>query len=138
MLSSWRSLRLRGGRKGIMDFELSSEQKEIQRAASSFAQGEFDRELALELERTHTFPLAILKKAGNLGFIGIHYPEEYGGQGYGVLENSLIVEAFCRRDSGIGVCLSIANLSSEIILRFGSVAQKKRYLIPITRGEAIP
>jgi len=120
-----------------MDFELSPEQKEIQRAASSFAQGEFDREVALDLERNHQFPFAILKKACNLGFIGIHYPEEYGGQGYGVLENSLIVEAFCRKDSGIGVCLSIANFSSEIILRFGSEAQKKRYLIPITRGEAI-
>jgi alkylation response protein AidB-like acyl-CoA dehydrogenase len=49
----------------------------------------------------------------------------------------LIVESFCRRDSGIGVCLSIANFSSEIILRFGNEAQKKKYLIPITRGEAI-
>jgi len=49
----------------------------------------------------------------------------------------LIVESFCRRDSGIGVCLSIANFSSEVILRFGNETQKKKYLIPITRGEAI-
>ena len=120
-----------------MNFDLNEEQKGIQKAASDFANGEFDKELALELERNHQFPLTILKKACNLGFIGIHYPEEYGGQGYGVLENALIVEAFCRKDSGIGICLSIANFSSEIILRFGSDPQKKKYLIPLTKGEAI-
>ncbi len=120
-----------------MNFDLNEEQKEIQKAADEFAKGEFDKEVALELERNHQFPFAILKKACGLGFIGIHYPEEYGGQGYGILENALIVETFCRRDSGIGVCLSISNFSSEIILRFGNEAQKKKYLIPITRGEAI-
>jgi alkylation response protein AidB-like acyl-CoA dehydrogenase len=120
-----------------MNFDLNDEQKEIQKAASQFAQGEFDKEVILDLERNHQFPLAILKKACNLGFIGIHYPEEYGGQGYGILENALIVESFCRKDSGVGVCLSIANFSSEIILRSGSDAQKKKYLIPITKGEAI-
>jgi alkylation response protein AidB-like acyl-CoA dehydrogenase len=120
-----------------VNFDLNEEQKGIQKAASDFANGEFDKEVALELERNHQFPLAILKKACNLGFIGIHYPEEYGGQGYGVLENALIVEVFCRKDSGIGVCLSIANFSSEIILRFGSDSQKKKYLIPLTKGEAI-
>ncbi|MEW6374772.1 MAG: acyl-CoA dehydrogenase family protein [Thermodesulfobacteriota bacterium] len=120
-----------------MNFDLNEEQREIQRAASEFANGEFDKKVALDLERNHQFPFAILKKACQLGFIGIHFPEEYGGQGYGILENALIVEAFCRRDSGIGVCLSIANFSSEIILRFGNEAQKKKYLVPITQGEAI-
>jgi alkylation response protein AidB-like acyl-CoA dehydrogenase len=120
-----------------MNFDLSPEQKEIQRAADEFAKGEFDKEVALELDRNHRYPFDILKKACRLGFIGIHYPEEYGGQGYGILENALIVESFCRRDSGIGVCLSIANFSSEVILRFGNETQKKKYLIPITKGEAI-
>jgi alkylation response protein AidB-like acyl-CoA dehydrogenase len=120
-----------------LNFDLTPEQKEIQRAADEFAKGEFDKEVALELDRNHEYPYDILKKACRLGFIGIHYPEEYGGQGYGILENALIVEAFCRRDSGIGVCLSIANFSSEIILRFGNETQKRRYLVPITRGEAI-
>lgn len=120
-----------------MNFDLSPEQKEIQRAADEFAKGEFDKEVALELDRNHQYPFDILKKACSLGFIGIHYPEEYGGQGYGILENAFIVEAFCRRDSGIGVCLSIANFSSEVVLRFGNETQKKKYLIPITKGEVI-
>jgi alkylation response protein AidB-like acyl-CoA dehydrogenase len=120
-----------------MNFDLTEEQKGIQKAADEFAKGEFDKEVILDLERNHQFPFAFLKKACQLGFIGIHYPEEYGGQGYGILENALIVEAFCRRDSSVGVCLSIANFSSEIILRFGNEVQKKKYLIPITKGEAI-
>lgn len=120
-----------------MNFDLTDEQKEIQRAASEFAKGEFDKELALDLERNHQFPFSILKKAASLGFIGIHFPEELGGQGYGIFESALIVEAFCRQDSGIGVCLSIASFASELILRFGSEAQKKKYLIPVTHGDAI-
>ena len=72
-----------------------------------------------------------------MGFIGIHFPEEYGGQGYGVTENILIVEEFCRRDSGVGVALSLADFSSEVVLRFGSDEQKKKYLIPVTKGEFI-
>jgi len=120
-----------------MDFELTDEQKDIQRAAKEFAQGEFDRELALELERDHAFPKSIWKKACELGFIGLHFPEAYGGQGLGILENALVVEEFCRQDSGIGIALSLADFSSEVILRFGSEAQKGKYLPPLTRGEAI-
>jgi alkylation response protein AidB-like acyl-CoA dehydrogenase len=120
-----------------MDFEFTDEQKDIQRAAKEFAQGEFDREMALELERNHAFPKSIWKKACELGFIGLHFPEAYGGQGLGILENTLVVEEFCRQDSGIGIALTLADFSSEVILRFGSEAQKENYLPPVTRGETI-
>jgi alkylation response protein AidB-like acyl-CoA dehydrogenase len=120
-----------------MDFKLDKEQEAIQKAAREFAKGEFDKEIALEHERNHTFPSEIWKKACELGFIGIHYPEEYGGQEYGIFENALVAEEFCRQDSGIGVALSLADFSSEIILRCGNEEQKERYLIPLTRGEAI-
>jgi alkylation response protein AidB-like acyl-CoA dehydrogenase len=53
------------------------------------------------------------------------------------MENTLVVEAFCRQDSGLGIALSIADFSTEIILRNGTKEQKEKYLIPITRGEAI-
>jgi alkylation response protein AidB-like acyl-CoA dehydrogenase len=120
-----------------MDFDLSEEQESIQKAAEEFAKGEFDKDLALEFERNHTFPHEILGKASQLGFLGIHYPEEYGGQGYGVLENVLIVEALCRQDSGMGIALSCADSCTEMILRFGSEDQKKKYLPAVARGEAI-
>jgi alkylation response protein AidB-like acyl-CoA dehydrogenase len=120
-----------------MDFELTQEQKDIQKAAREFIQGEYDKEKILEWEQTHTYPREIWKKACKLGFIGIHFPEEYGGQGYGIMENILIVEEFCRKDSGVGVAVSLADFSSEVVLRFGTNEQKKKYLIPVTRGEFI-
>jgi len=120
-----------------MDFRLSKEQEAIQKAAREFAKGEFDKEIALEHERTHTFPRSIWKKACELGFVGIHFPEKYGGQDYGVLENALVVEEFCRQDSSIGIAVTLSDFSSEIILRHGTEAQKEKYLLPITKGEAL-
>lgn len=120
-----------------MDFRLTKEQEAIQKAARDFAKGEFDKEIALEHERNHTFPREIWKKACDLGFVGIHYPESYGGQDYGILENALVVEEFCRKDSGIGIALTLSDFASEIILRCGTEDQKKKYLIPLTRGEAL-
>src|SRR4030067_3209539 len=120
-----------------MDFELTQEQKDIQKAAKEFIQGEYDKDKILEWEQTHTFPKEIWKKAAKLGFIGIHFPEEYGGQGCGITENILIVEEFCRKDSGVGIALSLVDFSSEVVLRFGTHEQKKKYLIPVTKGEFI-
>jgi len=118
-----------------VDFNLSEEQIDIQKAAREFAQGEFDPEHALDLDRNGQFPLKIWKKACNLGFIGIHFPNRYGGQDLGLLENVLIVEEFCRQHSGIGMALGLSDFGSEMILRFGNDDQKKRYLPPIAIGE---
>jgi alkylation response protein AidB-like acyl-CoA dehydrogenase len=120
-----------------MDFSLSEEQLSIQKAAEEFAKGEFHKDVALECEKNHRFPHGILRKACELGLIGIHYPEEYGGQGYGVFENVLVVEALCRQDSGLGMALGCADSSAEMILRYGSEEQKRKYLPPLTKGDAI-
>ena len=120
-----------------MNFELTEEQKDIQRAAREFAQKEFTREIALELEKKEEFPFDLWRKACKLGFIGAHFPEEYGGQGFGTLENVLIVEEFCRADSSIGMAISAAGFASELILRHGSKEQKEKYLPKVTGGEAI-
>lgn len=120
-----------------MDFGLSNEQRDVQKAAMEFAKGEFDPDLAFEMDRNRKFPESIWKKACKLGFIGIHYPEEFGGQGLGIFENILVIEAFCRVDSGIGCSLSTADIGSEIILKFGSQEQKARFLSPLTGGEKL-
>ncbi|MDY0223578.1 MAG: acyl-CoA dehydrogenase family protein, partial [Desulfobacterium sp.] len=70
-----------------MDFELTRSQKQIQKAAKDFAKGEFDKELLLELENKNLFPREIWKKAGDLGFVGIHFDEEFSGAGLGIFEN---------------------------------------------------
>jgi alkylation response protein AidB-like acyl-CoA dehydrogenase len=120
-----------------MDFELTERQKKIQNSVREFIRSEFDRDKIREWDQTHTFPKEIWKKAAQSGFIGVHFPQEYGGRGTGIMENILIVEEFCRGDSGVGVALSLADFSSEVILRFGTPEQKKKYLIPVARGEFI-
>ena len=120
-----------------MDFELTDRQKKIQEKARDFALREFSMEKALEFDESYTYPYEIWKKACQSGFIGIHFPRAYGGQGYGITENILIVEEFCRRDSGIGIALSLADFSSEVVLRFGTTEQKQKYLIPVAQGDFI-
>jgi len=120
-----------------VEFELTKSQKEIQKAVKDFAKGEFDKELALELDRTHEFPHKIVEKAGDLGFIGIHFPEDYSGQGLSVLDNILVAEEFCRQDSGIGSAMVLAGFASECILRFGSDELKEKFLPPVAEGKMI-
>src|SRR4030042_4581372 len=120
-----------------MDFELTERQKKIQEQARDFALREFSMEKASELDESYTYPYEIWKKACQSGFIGIHFPEAYGGQGCGITENILIVEEFCRKDSGVGISLSLADFSSELVLRFGTAEQKKKYLIPVAQGQFI-
>jgi len=120
-----------------MDFELTDLQKKIQNSVREFIRAEFDKDKIREWDQTHSFPREMWKKAAHSGFIGIHFPQEYGGRGTGIMENILVVEEFCRGDSGVGVALSLADFSSEVILRFGTPDQKKKYLVPVAKGEFI-
>jgi len=120
-----------------MDFELNKSQKEIQKAAREFAKGEFDKELALELDRKHEFPFKIWEKACDLGFVGVHFPEQYSGQGLGVLENIIIADEFCARDSTIGSAVILASFASECVLRFGSEQLKQKFLPAVAEGKML-
>ncbi len=120
-----------------MDFELTGEQREIQKAAREFAEAELGKDYTLGLEREHKFPWEVWKKACELGFVGLDFPEEYGGQGYGLLEKVLVTEEFCRCGAGAGISVMGSNFGSKIVLRRGSEEQKKKYLIPLCQGEAI-
>jgi acyl-CoA dehydrogenase len=120
-----------------MDFHLTTEQKDIKNAAFEFAVGEFDSDAVLDYDASQQFPKNIWKHACELGFIGVHFPEVYGGQGLGLLEHALIVEAFCRQDSGLGTALALSDFGSEMIVREGNEEQKKRILPLVAHGEAI-
>jgi alkylation response protein AidB-like acyl-CoA dehydrogenase len=120
-----------------MDFELNKEQKEIQKAVRDFVKGEFKKEIIEELLEKHAYPEKIWKKAADLGFIGIHFPEQYSGQGLGVMENILVAEELCRGDSSVGACLILADFASEIVLHFGSDDQKAAWLPKIAEGEML-
>jgi len=120
-----------------MDFSLTQEQKDIKRAAREFAEGEFTSEKAIELELNHEFPKDLYKKAGELGFIGLNYFQEIGGEGLGVTENVLVIEEFCKADSGIGMAIHLAYLPAKIVKIFGTAEQHMRYLRPMIHGDYI-
>jgi alkylation response protein AidB-like acyl-CoA dehydrogenase len=120
-----------------MDFELTREQKEIQKAVRDFVKGEFKKDVVQELIDKHEYPVKLWKKAADLGFIGIHFPEKYSGQGLGMFENILVAEELARGDSTIGTCLLIADFASELILHFGSEEQKATWLPKVAEGEML-
>ena len=120
-----------------MEFELNKTQKDIQKAVRDFVKGEFNKELAYELEQKHEFPRKIWKKACDLGLLGVHFPEQYSGQGLGSLEDILIIEELCRGDSSIGSAIALAPFASELILHYGSDEQKEKYLPAVAEGEML-
>jgi len=119
-----------------MDFELSKEQQDIQRAAREFARGEF-KDIARECDINETFPRALLKKAGELGFLGVFIDGKYGGAGLGFLEHALILEEFWKVDPGLSQELCSVTFGAEEFLLFGTESQKMKYLPGITSGEKI-
>ena len=120
-----------------MNFELTDEQTDIRNAVKAFCDDHFTKELALECDRREEFPRELHRRAAGLGFVGIHFPEEYGGQGYGYLENAIVVEEMCRADSTLGTAIVLADLGCELILKFGAEEQKAKYVGRVAKGDSI-
>ena len=119
-----------------MDFFLTKEQTDIQKAAREFALGEFpDR--AQEFDRNESFDLDIWRKACQLGFVGVFIGELYGGAGLGFFEHCLITEEFWAVDAGMANAVITTTFGAELLGLFGTEEQKKRYLPPLVGGEAI-
>jgi acyl-CoA dehydrogenase len=119
-----------------VDFDLTPEQIDIKRAAREFAEGEFPK-VARECDREETTNMDILNKARALGFAGIFIDEKYGGMGCGYLENALVMEEFWRVDPGLGGQATCIAFGSEMLLLYGTEAQKERYLTSVCKGNAI-
>jgi alkylation response protein AidB-like acyl-CoA dehydrogenase len=120
-----------------MDFSLTREQGEIKKAAREFARGEFKPELAEECELNHRFPKELFRKAAELGFVGLNFSEAIGGGGLGVFENVLVIEEFCKADSGLGMALHLAYLPAKMVKLFGNDAQQRKFLQPLIEGRWI-
>lgn len=116
---------------------MSKEQSDVQKAAKEFAAGEFDPDTVLVSDRDGEFPVEIWKKACELGFLGVHYPEVYGGQGLGLLDNAVVVEAFCRQESGVGAALGLSDFGAEFLMHCGAEDLKQRVLPRLVQGEAL-
>ena len=120
-----------------MDFSLTDEQRAIQETAREFARREVDP-IVDEIDESQKFPREVMRKAGELGFLGIIFPEEYGGAGLGYLEYVIVVTELSRVDPSVGISVAAHNsLCSNHIYKFGSDEQRKRWLTPLAKGEKI-
>ncbi len=120
-----------------MDFQLTDDQQMIQEAARDFAQNEIVP-IAAEFDRSGEFPIETIRKAGELGFMGVEVPPEYGGAGLDAIGFVLMMEEICAADAAHGTIISVNNsLYCTGILDFGNEEQKRKFVTPIASGEAV-
>jgi alkylation response protein AidB-like acyl-CoA dehydrogenase len=120
-----------------VDFSLTDEQRAIQDTARDFARREVDP-IVEEIDEHQKFPHEVMKKAGELGFLGILFPEEYGGVGLGYVEYVLVVTELSKVDPSVGISVAAHNsLCSNHIYKFGNDEQRRRWLTPLAQGKKI-
>jgi short/branched chain acyl-CoA dehydrogenase len=120
-----------------MHFDLSDEQQAIRTLVRDFALGEV-KPVAEELDRTKSFPYEIVAKLGELGLMGIPYPEEYGGGGADHLSYALAIEELTRVDSSVGVTVAAhTSLGTWPLYAFGSEEQKAEWMPRLCSGERL-
>ncbi len=120
----------------MFDF-ITEEHKMIQQAARDFAQSAI-APIAEHHDRTGEFPLNTVRQMGQLGFMGIEVPEEYGGAGMDTLAYSLALTEICKADASHGTIMSVNNsLYCHGLMQFGTEEQKQNYVLPIATGQKI-
>ena len=120
-----------------MNFDYSEEQKLIATSAKEFAE-QYIRPHIMEWDEAQIFPQELFKKAGEMGFMGIFIPEEYGGSGLGYHEYIAIIDEISQVDPSIGLSVAAHNsLCTGHIYYFGSEEQKKKWLPKLTSAEYI-
>src|SRR5277367_4160887 len=120
-----------------VDFGLTDEQKQLRRTVREFAEGEILPHV-MEWDEVSKFPLELIPKLAEMGFLGVIFPEKYGGTGMGYAEYAIIIEELSRVDGSIGIIVAAHNsLCSNHIYKFGTDEQKKKYLAPLASGKKL-
>lgn len=119
-----------------MPVTLNAEQKMISLMAKDFARKELEPNAAA-WEKNQTFPIDAVRKMGGLGLLGMMVPTEYGGSGAGAVSYCLALQEIAYACASTAVTMSVANLSTEPLLKFGSEAQKEKYLSRLASGELL-
>jgi alkylation response protein AidB-like acyl-CoA dehydrogenase len=118
-------------------FPFTQEHEMIRQAARDFAQNEI-APIAAEFDETGDFPSETIKKMGEMGFMGVEVPEEYGGAGMDTLAYVLALEEICKADASHGTIMSVNNsLYAYGILVYGTEEQKRKFLPPVASGRAV-
>ena len=120
-----------------MDFSYHEELLEIKRIVRDFAENEI-RPHVMEWDEGQTFPRDVLRKLGDLGFMGVLIPSEYGGAGLGYTEYVTIVEELSRVDGSIGISVAAhSSLCTGHIFDCGTEEQRQRFVVPLAKGEKL-
>jgi short/branched chain acyl-CoA dehydrogenase len=120
-----------------VDFELTEDQRTLKATIREFAEAEVAPRAA-EWDRQGIFPLETIRKLGDLGVMGIPFPEEYGGLGQGSFELAIVMEELARVDSSVAITVGAnVSLGGAPIALFGTEEQKRRWLTPLARGEVL-
>jgi hypothetical protein len=120
-----------------VDFSLTEEQRAIQETAREFARREVDP-IVDAIDESQKFPREVMAKAGELGFLGIIFPEEVGGAGLGYVEYVLVVTELSKVDPSVGISVAAHNsLCTNHIYKFGNDEQRQRWVVPLAQGKKI-
>ncbi len=120
-----------------MDFSLSEEQQQLRRTVREFAEGEIAPHV-MEWDEASCFPAEIIPKLGEMGLLGVIFPEAYGGAGLGYREYAIVVEELARVDGSVGLIVAAHNsLCTNHIYRFGTEEQRRRYVAPLAQGSKL-
>jgi len=120
-----------------VEFSFTEEQQQLRRSVREFAGGEIAPHV-MEWDEASHFPMEIMPKLAEMGLLGVIFPEQYGGAGLGYIEYALAIEELARVDGSVGLIVAAHNsLCSNHIFKFGTEAQKKKYLVPLASGKAI-
>ena len=120
-----------------MDFEFTEEQNEIRRTVRQFAESEI-RPHVMEWDEAQHFPQEILGSLAKLGLTGVVFPAEFGGSGLGYVEYVTVIEELARVDGSVAIIVAAhTSLCAGHIFIAGSEDQKRKYLVPLARGEKL-
>ena len=119
-------------------FDLTEEQRLIQSAVKEFAEKELTPEKSREYEEKGEFPWELYRKACQQGFLSLHFPEEYGGQGYGLLEHYICLYEVAKVDPPFAdTIIMSAHFGVELLINFGTHEQKANWLPLLAKGEIV-
>ena len=119
-----------------MPYTITAEQEMVRLMARDFARRELEP-LAARRDREEIFPADVVKKMGELGLLGMMVPAEYGGAAAGAVSYCLALQEIAYSCASTAVTMSVANLSTEPLLKFGDEPQKIRYLIRLAQGDLL-
>ena len=120
-----------------MDFYLSEEQKLVRDTARDFAENQV-KPLAAELDSTSRFPAELIPQLAEMGFMGVAYPEKYGGAGMDYVSYAIVIEEISRACASTGVIISAhSSLACDPIYNYGTEEQKMKFLKPMASGKKI-